>query len=55
LTKFDLNDHIPATDSVYHCLLEAPLDLEALSDERWCVKRECWRWTGAADQNCKSG
>jgi len=30
LTKFNLNDHIPAIDYAYHSLLEAPLDLEAL-------------------------
>jgi len=30
LTKFDLNDHIPAIDSMRTSLLGAPLDLEAL-------------------------
>jgi len=30
LTKFNLNDHIPAIDSMRTSLLEAPLDLEAL-------------------------
>jgi len=36
LTKFNLNDHTPATDSyVYHSLLEAPLDLEALGLNLW--------------------
>jgi len=30
LTKFSLNDHIPAIDSMRTSLLKAPLDLEAL-------------------------
>ena len=30
MTKFNLNDHMPAIDSMRTSLLEAPLDLEAL-------------------------
>jgi len=35
--KFNLNDHIPAIDSMRTSLLEAPLDLEALGLSRYSL------------------